>query len=200
MTIKAIETEYNGYRFRSRLEARWAVFFDAAGIKYEYEPEGFEIEFDDSRIRYLPDFFLPDFGVYCEVKPNDNSLFKDSSKIGYMVDFDGPMGCGLILLGQIPHYEYPYFPTHDMLYWDEGVSVKRVRFKERRQGYPTELLDVEEVGCGSTAEIPREASVEPTYYDESQNADKDAGIEVFSYDKARKARFEYGETPVVSHG
>lgn len=25
--IKAIETEYKGYRFRSRLEARWAVFF-----------------------------------------------------------------------------------------------------------------------------------------------------------------------------
>ena len=42
--IKAIETEYNGYRFRSRLEARWAVFFDAMGIKYEYEPEGFELE------------------------------------------------------------------------------------------------------------------------------------------------------------
>ena len=41
--IKAIETVYNGYRFRSRLEARWAVFFDAAGIKYEYEPEGFDV-------------------------------------------------------------------------------------------------------------------------------------------------------------
>jgi hypothetical protein len=27
--IKAIETSYKGYRFRSRLEARWAVFFDA---------------------------------------------------------------------------------------------------------------------------------------------------------------------------
>ena len=24
--IKAIETEYDGHRFRSRLEARWAVF------------------------------------------------------------------------------------------------------------------------------------------------------------------------------
>ncbi len=40
MEIKAIDTVYNGYKFRSRLEARWAVFFDAAGIKYEYEPEG----------------------------------------------------------------------------------------------------------------------------------------------------------------
>ena len=35
--IKAIETIYNGYRFRSRLEARWAVFFDEMGIKYEWQ-------------------------------------------------------------------------------------------------------------------------------------------------------------------
>ena len=36
-TIKPIETVYNGYRFRSRLEARWAVFFDALGITYKID-------------------------------------------------------------------------------------------------------------------------------------------------------------------
>ena len=41
--IKAIETVYKGYKFRSRLEARWAVFFDALGVEWEYEPEGFEL-------------------------------------------------------------------------------------------------------------------------------------------------------------
>ena len=51
--IKAIETVYNGYRFRSRLEARWAVFFDALGVEYEYEPEGFKLP---SGKCYLPDF------------------------------------------------------------------------------------------------------------------------------------------------
>jgi hypothetical protein len=30
--IKAIETLYRGYRFRSRTEARWAVFFDGVGL------------------------------------------------------------------------------------------------------------------------------------------------------------------------
>lgn len=44
MEIKPIETYYNGYRFRSRLEARWAVFFDALGVRYEYEPEGYHTE------------------------------------------------------------------------------------------------------------------------------------------------------------
>ena len=40
MEIKAIETVYNGYKIRSRMKARWAVFFDDAGIKRENEPEG----------------------------------------------------------------------------------------------------------------------------------------------------------------
>ena len=64
MEIKPIETTYNGYRFRSRLEARWAVFFDAAGIKYQYEPEGFDL----GGLYYLPDFYLPDDDVWVEIK------------------------------------------------------------------------------------------------------------------------------------
>jgi len=62
--IKAIETVYNGYRFRSRLEARWAVFFDTLGIRYEYEKEGFELPSG----RYLPDFWLLEQGIWFEVK------------------------------------------------------------------------------------------------------------------------------------
>jgi hypothetical protein len=66
--MKAIETRYNGHRFRSRLEARWAVFFDELGIEWEYEPEGFELQ---DGTRYLPDFYLPKFegGCWVEIKP-----------------------------------------------------------------------------------------------------------------------------------
>jgi len=35
-TIKPIETHYAGHRFRSRLEARWAVFLDAMEIPWQY--------------------------------------------------------------------------------------------------------------------------------------------------------------------
>ena len=62
--IKAIETHYNGFRFRSRVEARWAVFFDAANIQYEYELEGFNIE----GTKYLPDFYLPEYHRWIEIK------------------------------------------------------------------------------------------------------------------------------------
>ena len=60
--MKVIETEYKGYRFRSRLEARWAVFFDACGVKWEYEPEGFDL---GDGLYYLPDFLLHDVAYRC---------------------------------------------------------------------------------------------------------------------------------------
>ena len=71
--IKPLETIYNGYRFRSRLEAKWAVFFDESGIEYEYEPQGFELP--DGQ-KYLPDFYLTNVyprwsnhsGLWLEVK------------------------------------------------------------------------------------------------------------------------------------
>ena len=64
--IKPINTVYNGYRFRSRLEARWAVYFDLLHVKYEYESEGYVLE---NGITYLPDFYLPDVKAFFEVKP-----------------------------------------------------------------------------------------------------------------------------------
>lgn len=74
-TIKAIETAYADCRFRSRLEARWAVLFDALNIVWEYEKEGFDLGSDGY---YLPDFWLPHpveelandgWGLWCEIKP-----------------------------------------------------------------------------------------------------------------------------------
>lgn len=97
--MKAIETIYKWYRFRSRLEARWAVFFDAMGIEWEYEPEGFAL---DDGTNYLPDFFLPnvkhlafsgkcewdeEIGDYVEEQP---PLCKDCST-GLFVEVKGNM-------------------------------------------------------------------------------------------------------------
>lgn len=65
LDVQAIETRYKGYRFRSRLEARWAVFFDALGIKWEYEHEGFDLD----GVWYLPDFYFPEGDYFVEIKP-----------------------------------------------------------------------------------------------------------------------------------
>lgn len=65
--MKAIETEYNGFLFRSRLEARWAVFFDTLGVAYRYEPEGYVLR---DGTHYLPDFWLPELDCWIEIKPS----------------------------------------------------------------------------------------------------------------------------------
>ena len=49
-TIEAKPTKYNNRIYRSRLEARWAAYFDLAKIEFEYEP--FDLE------GWSPDFII----------------------------------------------------------------------------------------------------------------------------------------------
>jgi hypothetical protein len=65
--MQVIETTFDGYRFRSRTEARWAVFFSTAGIRFLYEYEGFKL----NGRPYLPDFWLPDIKFWFEVKGDE---------------------------------------------------------------------------------------------------------------------------------
>jgi hypothetical protein len=63
-----LETFLNGRKYRSRLEARWSIFFDRLGIRYQYEPVIFP--------GYLVDFFIPQQPRFCEntcfeIKPSD---------------------------------------------------------------------------------------------------------------------------------
>jgi hypothetical protein len=62
--LTAISTHYAGRKYRSRTEARWAVFFDAVGVAFQYEFEGFLLRAG----MYLPDFWLPELKLFLEVK------------------------------------------------------------------------------------------------------------------------------------
>jgi hypothetical protein len=64
MDIEAIETTYNHIVYRSRLEARWVIFWDTLNVKYEYEPR----KFDFGEIKYIPDFWLPEIEKWVEIK------------------------------------------------------------------------------------------------------------------------------------
>lgn len=101
--IKVIETSYKGYRFRSRLEARWAVFFDALGVEWVYEPDGYDLV---SLGRYLPDFFLPEYGLFAEVKPGAFSP-EEQAKCYALREMTGYK---VLMLDGIPEYK-PYFLT-----------------------------------------------------------------------------------------
>lgn len=115
--IKPIETWYANKRFRSKLEARWAVFFDALGIQWRYEPQGFEInshEVDElnnpvRKWAYLPDFYLPVEQCWVEVKGDTATL--DAEMLTNAVDYGSQMPHvgnsfgttrGIVLLSDVP--------------------------------------------------------------------------------------------------
>jgi hypothetical protein len=142
--IKAIETFYKGYHFRSRLEARWAVFFDTLGIQWKYEDQGFEREMydygDHGEVkvvkveRYLPDFYLPhrfrEGGIYVEVKGDTNALKKDWHRYSQMHDYGGILPHfndsygkrhGLLLLSEIPEASTSKVYLHPILQHYKGL-------------------------------------------------------------------------------
>jgi hypothetical protein len=91
-SIRPIETHYAGCHFRSRLEARWAVFFDALGIAWQYEVQGYKITNlnEDREWWYLPDFFLPVTQTWVEVKGTLDGLENDYfAMIASAIDWGG---------------------------------------------------------------------------------------------------------------
>ena len=206
MTIKAIETEYNGYRFRSRLEARWAVFFDTAGIEYQYEPEGFELE---NGVRYLPDFYLPWFKCYVEIK-NSNLTIKEEKeakrKLESLFELHGdccamfckgdPLDDGIeVIVNEVDEgggtiggiWLHGWFVMGG---WYRGGCGGK-RHIDIVLDYETSKDEVEFL----TSEYNRLPSVQTIAYCEDYRGDLDYAMKA-----ARKARFEYGETPVVAYG
>ena len=157
--VKPIETFYNGYRFRSRLEARWAVFFDAAGIKYEYESEGYEFDGE----RYLPDFYLPDFDIHAEVKGNRPNVDKDIAKCVKMIKWGGAIKA-ILFLGEVPtldiknggHWHFPILCYQTGIISDEVVP-KWLYFEDN--------FDDEGDSIGVAIAIPHTNYPDPFYID-----------------------------------
>lgn len=65
--LVALPSYYGETLFRSRLEARWAAYFDLIECPWQYEPEGFALPEGN----YCPDFFCPArfAAFFVEAKP-----------------------------------------------------------------------------------------------------------------------------------
>ena len=103
---RAIQTRYEGYHFRSRLEARYAVFFDAIGADWDYELEGFDL---GELGRYLPDFFIHSpyadgsRGFWVEIKPeSDADCWKPTEPEEKLELLAELTGCECVLLCGVP--------------------------------------------------------------------------------------------------
>lgn len=187
--VKPIETRYKGCRFRSRLEARHAVYFDALGIEWLYEPEGFQF----SGGFYLPDFFFPTLGeggVYGEVKSfaipvgDRVRLGRFASEIGRPLIFfvglplDGvaesvvPAGPGLIEAMRV-------FRKKNNAAWLET----RITIAETYGFYPTMTYLPSAAQTGIDAFLPRP-------FDEAHQPSQACLAAIY---RAKSARFEFGE-------
>lgn len=195
---KPIETEYNGYRFRSRLEARWAVFFDAMDIRYEYEYDGYE----SYGYYYLPDFWLPDYKIHAEVKGatcRGQIPKEDAEKMSWMIDYGGPCSNGIILLGNLPDPAHAEDLNWALWKWDgKGMEYGWLMFSERPD--PESYFDCYDVQSAphyfnKNDDIVLTHANYPCYWN-GKPAVHDTRIEL-ALRKARQARFEHGETPTI---
>jgi len=168
--IKPIETHWNGYRFRSRLEARWAVFFDAAGIAFEYEPEGFEL---GALGRYLPDFFLPEIGTYFEVKHENFDPSESPNEVLRIIAFSKSEKQIVVCFGS------PWHTTTLLL--TDGARARVCAFSESISGQLS--LSLVTLPRGDNILITEEAAYKAFSSPRLTQA----------YEEARGARFEFGE-------
>ncbi len=207
--VKAIQTKYNGFNFRSRLEARWARFFDLVGIKYEYELEGFEIPKPggEGHWKYLPDFFLPQTETWVEVKGSLSDVTDDYLEMLAMaLDFQGYLpgvhesigsGRGLLWLGPIPtEFRYGYSPAHLILQHHEGGWIGGAHFAPdlRVHSLRHEIDEHFQAYCGDAHEIIRDALADTYNGGRSVEAECPTPVRE-AYRGARSVRFEFGETP-----
>lgn len=177
MDIKPIETEYNGYRFRSRLEARWAVFFDYVGADWQYEPEGYQLS---DGTMYLPDFYIKNIGgrgaenMFIEVKGiltqkdlHKIELFSKSFPIiifGKIPDsYDRALDYSLNCIDPLEELFYNLTFSEGDYYWGIPAAAK---------------------GGGLVLDYPDN----PYEFVDRELTDK-------AYKAARQARFEHGEKP-----
>ena len=201
--IEAIETSYAGHRFRSRLEARWAVAFDRMGVEWVYEPQGYEIDVAGKKCPYLPDFWLPETRIWCEVKGSPEGM--DLPLLAYAARHEGglpdtPDGGRvqlaerhrLLILGPIPQPQVMTIPTHCVL-----TSLKAGPFAGV---HATCALFFGSVVIGTELGAPVLDMDGNFYADKATLWSLIAGetslpvVMPFAYKAARSARFEHGES------
>lgn len=192
-TFRAISTTYAGCRFRSRLEARWAVFFDHLGITWDYEPQGHVVTdrlniCDRDEWPYLPDFWLPELRLWVEVKGSlDDREMRQA--LSAAADLSSPAGgCGgghdVLILGPIPR-PGPFTRSHLRLHMHKGdlkPSLAWAPEADPHYGGDTLAYDAGEIRPGCTP--ARLLNGDPAWLPQ-QISD--------AYAAARSARFEHGE-------
>lgn len=207
--IKPIETMYRGNRFRSRLEARVAVFLDSLDVKYEYEPEGYHLESG----LYLPDFLVHNFpqyegkttSFYIEVKATDPTPH-EMNLLRELACTTGIPGRFMVGKSHPPYIQHPsilFKSFLDLAYrWSYEYDYPDISFFDYRQYPLATFLPFD--NDGKPAKPPGEPGSDEReeFYDLLHDAIIEYGIGeqlakpyIKASEAALSARFEHGEKP-----
>jgi len=118
--VEAIETEVGGISYRSRTEARWAIFFEALGVDVEYEAH--HIRLSDG-VGYLPDFYIPAFKAWFEVKAGNDAIVTEEANKARLLSAD-QKGHRVWLAIGAPSAEESNILTLEQ--WAPGVSIEEI--------------------------------------------------------------------------
>lgn len=202
--MKAIQTRYKGCHFRSRLEARWAVCFDALDLEWHYEPEGFEL---GDAGRYLPDFYLPKFDVWAEVKPQKLNALEREKAFALSSFTNKPV----IELCQIPDPDLTATIGCMIVRWYYGINCTRLTdiptipllvdyyFEQTAQENVFDWEDFAKTAVQWDAEHykRKHEKSHPTHFETGAISEHESfpfGAKLYNaIIKARSARFEHGQ-------
>ena len=179
--MQAIETVWNGYRFRSRTEARWAVFFTSLGLTYDYEKEGFQLA---RNVHYLPDFYIQEWAIWIEIK-GDMPTLREKNLCRRFQQQIAPI---MLFWGNPwPEEHGAYCPQfaaiESMDYGNLGmVTLTQCRRCERGWYLRNDFSATPIEDCGDACQCER-WPIEST-------------LVHAAYVAARQARFEHGEKPM----
>lgn len=174
--IESIDTFYNGNYYRSRLEARWAVYFDLIHEPYEYEPEGLMF---NGKFPYLPDFYLPRLKLICEIKNKNAFYVSDYCELVSGTQKAERYKCiardikregGLYVIFMGAPYDYLY--GHTRWWWDQH-SYPYMEFSDAEGNH---TMSYSEVIDNAIRDV-----INPNLSEQAKYA--------------QKVRFEHGETP-----
>jgi hypothetical protein len=124
-TIAAFPTLYGGRLYRSRLEAKWAAFFDLCGWEAEYEP----FDLGD----WSPDFLIrgSDSEILVEVKPITAIDVPTIWKMHKAAEQSGFKGDLLLVGSGVTHQSIGWMCTN--------MLPERPDSGAEREGYPHEI-------------------------------------------------------------
>lgn len=73
-------TSFRGVTYRTRIEARWAVFFDRLGVTFHYKPEKLELP---DRQCCTPTFYVHEFEAYIWVFASSSEILIEESELAF---------------------------------------------------------------------------------------------------------------------